>query len=73
MFVVGAQGLPRAALFTPAVGHSLRFDTRVARSQRLIVEPWGRVLALSATIQNKKTALRFMFVVGAQGLEPWTH
>ena len=52
MFVVGAQGLPRAALFTPAVGHSLRFDTRVARSQRLIVEPWGRVLALSATIQK---------------------
>lgn len=38
--MVGAQGLPRAALFTPAVGHSLRFDTRVARSQRLIVEPW---------------------------------
>ena len=52
MFVVGAQGLPRAALFTPAVGHSLRFDTRVARSQRLIVEPWGRVLALGATIQK---------------------
>ena len=52
MFMVGAQGLPRAALFTPAVGHSLRFDTRVARSQRLIVEPWGRVLALGATIQK---------------------
>ena len=23
--------------------------------------------------QKNKTALRFMFLVGAQGLEPWTH